>query len=333
MLVGWGGNNGSTLTAALLANKRNLSWETKSKANQTANFYGSLVLASTLKLGTDSTTGEDIHVPFSNLAPFASPTEVVIGGWDLSRMDLGTALDRSAVLEPDLKRQLRQEMQSMKPLPSIYYPSWIAANQESRADNLIDTREIANSDHLETIRSHIREFKASNSLDLVVVLWTANTERFAEIIPGQNDTAEALLESIKNGNCSEISPSCMFAVASLLEGCPFINGSPQNTCVPGVIELASKVENGFLGGDDFKSGQTKVKSVLVDYLVSAGIKPIAITSYNHLGNNDGMNLSAPSQFRSKEISKTNVVDDMVGSNSLLYQKVQNSQFVIYFNCI
>ena len=28
----------------------------------------------------------------------------------------------------------------------------------------------------------------------------------------------------------------------------------------------------FLGGDDFKSGQTKIKSVLVDFLVSAGLK-------------------------------------------------------------
>jgi myo-inositol-1-phosphate synthase len=61
-------------------------------------------------------------------------------------------------------------------------------------------------------------------------------------------------------------------------------------------------------------GQTKMKSVLVDFLVSAGIKPVAIVSYNHLGNNDGKNLSEPQQFRSKEISKSNVVDDMVSSN-------------------
>ena len=71
-------------------------------------------------------------------------------------------------------------------------------------------------------------------------------------------------------------------------------------------------------GDDFKSGQTKIKSVLVDYLVSAGLKPTSIVSYNHLGNNDGRNLSAPEQFRSKEISKSNVVDDVVSSNRLLY---------------
>lgn len=41
--------------------------------------------------------------------------------------------------------------------------------------------------------------------------------------------------------------------------------------------------------------------MLADFLVSAGIKPSSIVSYNHLGNNDGMNLSAPKQFRSKEV--------------------------------
>lgn len=41
--------------------------------------------------------------------------------------------------------------------------------------------------------------------------------------------------------------------------------------------------------------------MLVDFLVSAGIKPVSIVSYNHLGNNDGYNLSAPQQFRSKEV--------------------------------
>merc|ERR1712176_434855 len=54
--------------------------------------------------------------------------------------------------------------------------------------------------------------------------------------------------------------------------------------------------------------------------VSSGIKPESIVSYNHLGNNDGKNLNAPKQFRSKEISKSNVVDDVVNSNKILYGK-------------
>jgi len=67
---------------------------------------------------------------------------------------------------------------------------------------------------------------------------------------------------------------------------------------------------------------------LVDFLVSAGIKPTSIVSYNHLGNNDGKNLSAPQTFRSKEISKSNVVDDMVASNRLLYKEDEHPDHVV-----
>ncbi|KAH9304663.1 hypothetical protein KI387_009067, partial [Taxus chinensis] len=56
--------------------------------------------------------------------------------------------------------------------------------------------------------------------------------------------------------------------------------------------------------------------------------PTAIVSYNHLGNNDGMNLSAPQTFRSKEISKSNVVDDMVSSNVILYGPGEHLDHVV-----
>merc|ERR1712157_529338 len=65
-----------------------------------------------------------------------------------------------------------------------------------------------------------------------------------------------------------------------------------------------------------------------DFLVGAGIKPVSIVSYNHLGNNDGYNLSAPQTFRSKEISKSNVVDDMVKSNSILYKDGEHPDHIV-----
>jgi myo-inositol-1-phosphate synthase len=40
MLVGWGGNNGSTITAGILANRKNIEWETKD-GKKSANYYGS----------------------------------------------------------------------------------------------------------------------------------------------------------------------------------------------------------------------------------------------------------------------------------------------------
>ena len=52
MLVGWGGNNGTTLTAALLANEHNITWETKSGTKK-PNFFGSVLEASTVSLGFD----------------------------------------------------------------------------------------------------------------------------------------------------------------------------------------------------------------------------------------------------------------------------------------
>ena len=160
------------------------------------------------------------------------------------------------------------------------------------------------------------DFKAANGLDKVIVQWTANTERFSDLLEGVNDTAENLLKAIEAGH-EEVSPSTVFAVACILEKTPFINGSPQNTFVPGAIQLAEQ-HHAFVGGDDFKSGQTKMKSALVDFLINAGIKLTSIASYNHLGNNDGKNLSSQKQFRSKEISKSNVVDDMVEANNVLY---------------
>ncbi len=195
------------------------------------------------------------------------------------------------------------------PPPGIYDPAFIAANQESRADNLIKG---SRQQQLETVRGQIREFKESTGVDKVVVLWTANTERYSQLAEGLNDTADNLIASIAADE-SEIAPSTIYATACVLEGVPFINGSPQNTFVPGLMELSTS-RGVIIAGDDFKSGQTKMKSVLVDFLVGAGLKPTAIVSYNHLGNNDGMNLSAPATFRSKEISKSNVVDDMVASN-------------------
>ncbi|XP_043909780.1 inositol-3-phosphate synthase 1 [Protopterus annectens] len=310
MLVGWGGNNGTTVTAAVLANKLRLSWMTRT-GEKHANYYGSLLQSSTVCLGTGPDS--DVYIPFRDLLPMVHPNDIVFDGWDISSLNLADAMKRAQVLDWQLQEQLKPFMQKMVPRPSVYIPEFIAANQEDRATNVIHGTK---AEQVKQIRQDIRDFKKKSGVDKVIVLWTANTERFTDVVPGIHDTAENLLSAIEHG--LEVSPSTMFAVASIQEGCAYINGSPQNTFVPGVIDLAVK-HKVFIAGDDFKSGQTKLKSVLVDFLVSAGLKTTSIVSYNHLGNNDGKNLSAPAQFRSKEISKSNVVDDMVQSNPILYR--------------
>ncbi|KAL7715723.1 Inositol-3-phosphate synthase [Entamoeba marina] len=276
MMIGWGGNNGTTVTASILANKHNLKWNTRTGEHE-PNYYGSYTQSATMRIGATS-----------DVLPFVNPNDVVIGGWDISKTNIADALKRAKVVEYDLQRQLYPLTQDMVPLPSVYYKSYIAANQDDRADNVLTGTKQEN---LNTLRQNIKDFKKTNQLDKVVVLWTATTERYVDIREGEE----------------EVSPSTLFAVAAILED------------FPGVIELANQ-HNGAVMGDDFKTGQTKIKSVLSDFLVSSGLKLQSIVSYNHLGNNDGKNLSSPSQFRSKEISKSNVVDDVVESNSIMYKE-------------
>ncbi|CAG9788563.1 unnamed protein product [Diatraea saccharalis] len=321
MLIGWGGNNGSTFTAAVLANRHQLSWNTKNGV-QDCNWFGSITQASTVRLGIDE-KGNDVYVPMSQLLPMVHPDDLVIDGWDISPLNLAESMVRAKVIDFDLQQKLKKEMATMKPRPAVYDPDFIAANQADRATNLI--RGTKQEQYLQ-IRADIKSFKDKNKLDKVFVLWTANTERFCDIRAGVHDTSENLEKALRN-NEPEISPSTIFALAAIDEGCCYINGSPQNTIVPGVLERAES-RGVFVAGDDFKSGQTKLKSVLVDFLVSAGLKPVSIVSYNHLGNNDGKNLSAPQQFRSKEITKSNVVDDMVESNQILYKPGEKPDHVV-----
>lgn len=155
MLVGLGGNNGTTVTAGIIANRRGLVWQTR-EGERAANYYGSVVMGSTMKLGTEAKTGKEINVPFHDVLPMVHPNDLVIGGWDISGMNLAEAMDRAAVLEPSLKIMVRKEMAAMKPLPSIYYPDFIAANQEDRADNILHGSK-ASIAHVEKLRKDIRQ--------------------------------------------------------------------------------------------------------------------------------------------------------------------------------
>ncbi|KAK2109127.1 Inositol-3-phosphate synthase 1 [Saguinus oedipus] len=93
MLVGWGGNNGSTLTAAVLANPLRLSWPRRSGRKE-ANYYGSLTQAGTVSLGLDA-EGQEVFVPFSALLP----NDLVFDGWDITSLHLAQAMRRANVLD------------------------------------------------------------------------------------------------------------------------------------------------------------------------------------------------------------------------------------------
>lgn len=66
-----------------------------------------------------------------------NPDDIVVDGWDINSANLAEAVERAQVLEPALQQQLKSQLAVLKPKASIYDPDFIAANQASRADNLI----------------------------------------------------------------------------------------------------------------------------------------------------------------------------------------------------
>jgi myo-inositol-1-phosphate synthase len=111
MLVGLGGNNGSTLVAGILANRHKMTWATK-QGTASANFYGSFTQSATAHVGFkyEETTGElvDVHKPIKELLPMVNPIDIEVSGWDISGLNLYEACKRSHVLEPTLIEQLKE---------------------------------------------------------------------------------------------------------------------------------------------------------------------------------------------------------------------------------
>lgn len=102
MLVGLGGNNGCTSVAGILANKLNLTWETKEGTSK-PNYWGSVMMASTAKVGNDK-FGNSVFTPMQNMLPMVHPNDFVMSGWDISAMNLGDAMKRSQVLDINLQQ-------------------------------------------------------------------------------------------------------------------------------------------------------------------------------------------------------------------------------------
>lgn len=168
------------------------------------NYFGSITQAATCRVGNYN--GEEIHVPFSSLLPMVHPNDIVLGGWDISGLNLADAMERAQVLDFELQKQLVPYMRNLVPLPGIYDPAFIAANQADRADNVIKGGKAA---QVDAVRAQIRAFKADRGVDKVVVLWTANTERYSEVMEGLNDTVDNLMAAIERDEAGGRASACV----------------------------------------------------------------------------------------------------------------------------
>lgn len=137
--------------------------------------YGSMTQCSSMKVA-DSEDGE-LFLRLNEVVPMVRPEDLVIDGWDINDQDLVASMRRAQVFDYELQNKLEPFLAQYKPMKSIYYRDFIASNQEDRANNLIEGEDKLA--HLTAIRKDIARFREQHQLKTVIILWTANTERFA----------------------------------------------------------------------------------------------------------------------------------------------------------
>lgn len=203
---------------------------------------------------------------------------------------------RDQILDYDMVRQLRDEMNKVKVFRGLYDPRFIGSSQHETATHILTEKEAPNdSEALKCLRADIRYFKWRNGVvGHTTVIWSASVEPNCDWIESL-ETASDLLDAIEmteEERGGPLPPSLLYATAALLEKCSFVNGGSQNTLsCPALEDLARQQLGVYCLGTDYKAGQTKFKTAAVEYIRTMGLVPRVIASSNHLGNNDMKNLA------------------------------------------
>src|SRR5262249_21935193 len=133
------------------------------------------------------------------------------------------------------------------------------------------------------------------------------------------DAFEAGLDA----SASAIGPAMRYFYAALRLGIPYCNFAPSLTNVPALAELAERTRTPYAGMDG-KTGQTMLKTALAAALRVRRLQIDGWFSTNFLGNNDGLVLDDPGSNKTKVMSKTSVLDSVVG------YRVENHQVHIHY---
>ena len=263
---------------------------------------GSLTQMGTIRLGKRT----EHRMPLiRDFVPLAELDQLVFGAWDpISDTAYDAALkcgvlDRSAHIEP-----IAAALKEIQPMPAVFDQSYVRRLDGANVKSAGTKRDVA-----EAIRQDIRAFKADRSCDRLVVIWCASTEIYIESGPA-HQSLEAF-EAAMDANDESIAPSMLYAYAALAEGVPFLNGAPNlTTDIPALVEFAEKAGVP-IGGKDFKTGQTLLKTVLAPMLKARMLGLAGWYSTNILGNRDGEVLDDPDSFRTKEKSKLGVLEHIL----------------------
>ncbi len=268
---------------------------------------------------------ENRVIPIKDFVPLAKLENLEFGSWDIFEDNGYQSALKAGVLPEDLLNQVKDELESVKPMKAVFsndYVKLIDGPNKKKGENKFDLAQ--------QLIEDIENFKKEKGVERMVMVWCASTEVYRE-----PTHVHQSLESFEKGlkeNSPDIAPSQIYAYASISAGVPIANGAPNLTLdIPAMIDYANE-KNIAIAGKDYKTGQTFMKTVLAPGIKAKLLGCRGWFSTNILGNRDGEVLDDPASFKSKEVSKTEVLDQIFQSDRYpdLYSDIFHKVRINYY---
>lgn len=264
---------------------------------------GSMVEYDKIRVGKGN---EAQYLSYREIAPIAELKDIVFGAWDVYPANAYQSAIYAEVLKEKDIEPVRAELETIVPMKAAFDVNYA---KRLNGENIMEGA--TRWEMVEQLRKDIREFKAKNNCERIVVAWAASTEIYVPYCKEVHGTLESLEKAMQDNDRQHIAPSMCYAYAALCEGAPFVMGAPNTTVdIPAIWELAEK--KGLpIAGKDFKTGQTLVKSGFAPIISTRCLGLNGWFSTNILGNRDGLVLDEPENFRTKEVSKLSTLESIL----------------------
>ena len=259
---------------------------------------GSLTQMGTIRLGTRT---EKRAPMIKDFVPLSELSDLTFAAWDIFEEDAYQSAVHAGVLERTLLDQLKDELEIIRPLKAVFDQDYVKKLHGTHVKTGSSKMDLA-----EQLMEDIASVKRTTGAERAVMIWCASTETFLEPSDLHRDV-EAFEAGLRESSPA-IAPSMIYAYAAIKSGVAFANGAPNLTVdVPALRQLASN-EGVPIGGKDFKTGQTLIKTILAPGLKARMLGLAGWFSSNILGNRDGEVLDDPGSFKTKEESKLSVLE-------------------------
>ena len=204
LVVGVGGAVATTMITGTLASRKGL-----------AKPIGSISQLATMRMENNE------EKLIKDVVPLTDLNDIVFGGWDIFPDNAYEAAMYAEVLKEKDLNGVKDELEAIKPMSAAF-----DHNFAKRLNGTYIKNAATRWDMVEQLRQDIRDFKAANNCDRIVVLWAASTEIYVPL-SDEHQSLAALEKAMKENNTEVISPSMCYAYAAIAEGAPFIMGAPN----------------------------------------------------------------------------------------------------------